>query len=157
MIEQRRLDMSKDVNDGENTDLLAGILEAASREDYRYTNKELRDDIDIQKKAREEAIKVLGSTSKLSTFDNIKDLKYISAIIMESLRIYPPVVQPLFRTPTRPLNLSRNITIPKGVKITVNFWQIHRNPNLWNDVDKFMPERFINPEKEMKSNWVPFS
>ncbi|CAG8677666.1 9236_t:CDS:2, partial [Racocetra persica] len=161
-----------------NTDLLAGILEAANHEEYRYTNKELRDDIvvhfaaghdsnvafyhlakypAIQKKAREEAIKVLGSTSKLPTFDNIKDLKYITAIIMESLRMYPPVVQPLFRTPTRPLNLSRNITIPKGVNITVNFWQIHRNPNLWNDVDKFIPERFINHEKEMKNNWVPFS
>ncbi|CAG8761046.1 11680_t:CDS:2, partial [Racocetra persica] len=34
MIEQRRLDMSKDVNDGENTDLLAGILEAANHEEY---------------------------------------------------------------------------------------------------------------------------
>ncbi|CAG8839813.1 33628_t:CDS:2, partial [Racocetra persica] len=38
-----------------------------------------------------------------------------------------------------------------------NLWQIHRNPNLWNDADKFIPERFMDPEKEAKSNWVPFS
>ncbi|CAG8698218.1 3869_t:CDS:2, partial [Racocetra fulgida] len=112
---------------------------------------------DMQKKAREEALNVLGSASTIPTSDNLRDLKYITAIIMESLRIYPPVLQVLYRTPTKPLNLSRNITIPKGVKIAVNLWQIHRDPNLWNDVDKFMPERFINPEKEIRNSWVPFS
>ncbi|CAG8839490.1 24508_t:CDS:2, partial [Racocetra persica] len=43
------------------------------------------------------------------------------------------------------------------VMIAVSLWQIHRDPNLWNDVDKFMPERFMNPEKEIRNNWVPFS
>ncbi|RIB27363.1 cytochrome P450 [Gigaspora rosea] len=31
------------------------------------------------------------------------------------------------------------------------------NPNIWNDADKFIPERFINPTKETKNNWIPFS
>ncbi|CAG8550977.1 12707_t:CDS:2 [Gigaspora margarita] len=182
MIEQRRFQMSKSKNENENIDLLAGVLEAANQEEYNHTIKELRDDIvvyfaaghdtssislsvvfyylarypEIQKKAREEAIKVLGNTSKLPTSENIK-LKYITAIIMESLRLYPPALQILFRSPTKPLTLSRNITLPKGVKITVSLWQVHRNPDIWNNVDEFIPERFINPEKEIKSNWVPFS
>ncbi|CAG8745346.1 25215_t:CDS:10, partial [Dentiscutata erythropus] len=173
MIEQRRLQMSRSKNNDENTDLLAGILEAANQEEYNYTAKELRDDIvvyfvaghdtssvslsDVQKKAREEAINVLGNTSELPTSENLKELKYITAIIMESLRLYPPALQILFRSPTKPLNLSRNITLPKGVRITVSLWQVHRNPAIWNNVDEFIPERFINPEKEIKSNWVPFS
>ncbi|CAG8745114.1 22786_t:CDS:2, partial [Cetraspora pellucida] len=158
MIEQRKFEMSKAKSDDENTDLLAGILEAAKNEEYMYTNKELRDDIvDMQKKVREEALNVLESASKIPTSENLKDLKYITAIIMESLRIYPPVLQVLFRTPTKPLNLARNITIPEGVKIAVNLWQIHRNPDLWNDVDRFIPERFMNPEKDIRNNWAPFS
>ncbi|CAG8816567.1 10604_t:CDS:1, partial [Racocetra persica] len=41
MIEQRKLEMSKTEYDEEHTDLLTGILEAASHEKYNYTNKEL--------------------------------------------------------------------------------------------------------------------
>ncbi|CAG8584746.1 5369_t:CDS:2, partial [Cetraspora pellucida] len=136
MIEKRKFEMSKAKSDDENTDLLAGLLEAAKNEEYMYTDKELRDDIDIQKKAREEALNVLESASKIPTSENLKVL---------------------FRTPTKPLNLARGITIPEGVKITVNIWQMHRNSDLWNDADKFIPERFMNPEKEIKNNWAPFS
>ncbi|RIB06475.1 cytochrome P450 [Gigaspora rosea] len=183
MIEQRKLEMSKAKNESENTDLLAGILEYASHEEYNYTNKELRDDLvnyflaghdttstsisiilyylakypDIQKKAREEVINVLGSASNLPTSENLKNLKYLTAIIMESLRLYPPAIITSYRKPTKPLNLSNKITIPKGANIAVNFWQIHRNPDIWNDADKFIPERFINPTKETKSSWIPFS
>ncbi|CAG8819382.1 5165_t:CDS:1, partial [Racocetra fulgida] len=39
------LEMSKAKNKETNIDLLAGILEAAENENYKYTNKELRDDI----------------------------------------------------------------------------------------------------------------
>ncbi|RIB14830.1 cytochrome P450 [Gigaspora rosea] len=183
MIEQRRLELSKEKNENENTDLLSGLLEAANHEEYNYTNKELRDHLvnyliagydttstsisiilyylakypDIQKKARDEVIKVLGSASNFITSENLKDLKYLTAIIMESLRLYPPAALLVYRKPTKPFNLSENITIPKGISVTVNFWQIHRNPDIWNDADKFIPERFINPTKEIENNWIPFS
>ncbi|CAG8717137.1 16468_t:CDS:2, partial [Racocetra persica] len=134
LIDQRRFDLSKAKNNKENTDLLAGLLEAAKHEKYDYTTKELRDE-DIQKKAREEAINVLESASQIPTSENLKDLKYITAVIMESLRLYPPAVQLLFRIPTKPLNVSRNITIPKGIRTTASIWQVHRNPDLWKDAD----------------------
>ncbi|KAF0449618.1 cytochrome P450 [Gigaspora margarita] len=157
MIEQRRLELSKENNENENTDLLSGLLEAANHEEYNFTNKELRDHLDIQKKARDEVINVLGSASNVLTSEKLKDLKYLTAIIMESLRLYPPAALLVYRKPTKPFNLSENITIPKGISVTVNFWQIHRNPDIWNDADKFIPERFINPTKEMENSWIPFS
>ncbi|CAG8773394.1 39453_t:CDS:2, partial [Gigaspora margarita] len=156
MIEQRRLELSKENNENENTDLLSGLLEAANHEEYNYTNKELRDHLvnyliagydsniilyylakypDIQKKARDEVINVLGSASNVLTSEKLKDLKYLTAIIMESLRLYPPAALLVYRKPTKPFNLSENITIPKGISVTVNFWQIHRNPDIWNDAD----------------------
>ncbi|CAG8831719.1 38239_t:CDS:2, partial [Gigaspora margarita] len=161
IIEQRRLEMSKEKNKNEYNDLLAGILEAANHEENYYTNKEIRDNLisylDIQKKAREEVINVLGSASNLPTSENLKDLKYLTAIIMESLRLYPPAAILIPRKPTKPLNLSKNIILPKERMVVVNFWQIHRNPDIWTDPDKFIPERFINPTKEIRNSWIPFS
>ncbi|CAG8709371.1 4410_t:CDS:2, partial [Dentiscutata heterogama] len=85
IIEQRRHEMSKEKNKNENTDLLDGILEATNHEGDYYTNKEIRDSLvsylmagydtkypDIQKKAREEVINVLGSASNLPTSENLK-------------------------------------------------------------------------------------
>ncbi|RIB09230.1 cytochrome P450 [Gigaspora rosea] len=167
MIEQRRLEMSKAKNENENTDLLAGILDSANYEKIITQIRSLEIIYiilyylakypDVQKKAREEVINVLGSASNLPTSENLKNLKYLTAIIMESLRLYPPASVLVNRKPTKPLNLSSNITIPKGAKISVNFWQIHRNPDIWNDANKFIPERFINPTKETKTSWIPFS
>ncbi|CAG8567982.1 20_t:CDS:10, partial [Racocetra persica] len=183
IVDQRKLDLSRTKNNNENTDLLAGLLEAANNEKYNYTNEELRDDLasifvsghdstttslcvifyhlarypDIQKKAREEAMNVLGNASKIPTSDSLKDLKYINAIIMEALRIYPPAIQLLFRVTTKPLNLSENIVIPKGVEAAVSLWQVHRNQDIWKDADKFIPERFMNLETDITNQWLPFS
>ncbi|CAG8606381.1 3186_t:CDS:10, partial [Dentiscutata heterogama] len=176
IIEQRRLEISKEKN--KNTDLLAEILKAANHEEDYYKNKELRDNLinyfiagndsniilyylakypDIQKKAREEAINVLGSASNLPTSENLKDLKYLTAIIMESLRLYPPAATIVHRKLTKPLNLSKNIILPNKGMVVVNFWQIQRNPDIWTDANKFIPERFINPDKEIRNSWIPFS
>ncbi|CAG8685989.1 10786_t:CDS:2, partial [Cetraspora pellucida] len=45
IIDKRRCDLSRAENNENNTDLLAGLLEAANQERYNYTNKELRDEI----------------------------------------------------------------------------------------------------------------
>ncbi|CAG8689923.1 26122_t:CDS:2, partial [Dentiscutata erythropus] len=76
---------------------------------------------------------------------------------MESLRLYPVASLLVPRKPTKPLNLLKNIILPKEVTVTVNFWQIQRNPDIWDDADKFIPERFINPAKELRNSWIPFS
>lgn len=33
--------------------------------------------------------------------------------------------------------------IPKGTRIFVNVWKLHRDPRIWSDPDRFLPERFL--------------
>ncbi|CAG8481800.1 5289_t:CDS:10 [Gigaspora margarita] len=176
VIEQRKLDLAKEKKSEEHTDLLANMLENLGN---GYTMKDLRDELtaifsaghnttafalsavfynlakhpEIQKKAREEAIQVLGDSSKIPTSENIKDLKYIKAIIKESLRLYPAVAMLPFRKVLKPLRFNQDIVIPKGTNLSLNIWQVHKNSNFWSD--EFVPERFINQDD--RENWIPFS
>ncbi|KAF0532296.1 cytochrome P450 [Gigaspora margarita] len=176
IIEQRKLDIAKEKKSEDHTDLLANLIENIGDE---YTIKNLRDELTtifsaghnttafalssvfynlakypvIQKKAREEAIQVLGDSSKIPNSENIKNLKYIKAIIKESLRLYPAAVMLPFRKVLKPLRFNQDIIIPKGTSLTLNIWQVHKNSNLWSD--EFVPERFINQDEH--ENWIPFS
>ncbi|CAG8792359.1 20601_t:CDS:2, partial [Racocetra persica] len=157
VIEQRKLDLVKETTKEDHTDLLANMLENIGNEKFEYTIKDLRDELtsifSAGHNTREEAIQVLGNYSKIPNSENVKKLKYIKAIIEESLRRYPAVTMLPFRKVLKPLKLSQNIEIPEGINISLNIWQIHKNSDLWSD--EFVPEKFMN--QEAKKNWIPFS
>ena len=33
--------------------------------------------------------------------------------------------------------------VAKGTRVFVNVWKLHRDPRIWDDPDKFFPERFL--------------
>ncbi|KAK9073165.1 hypothetical protein SSX86_007489 [Deinandra increscens subsp. villosa] len=68
-------------------------------------------------------------------------LNYLQNMVNESLRLYP--ILPLLL----PREASNDITIggylvPRGTLLMVNAWAVQRDPILWDEPDKFMPERF---------------
>ncbi len=72
-------------------------------------------------------------------------LTYTSAILKESLRLYPPA-------PLTTRTLSQDITIGEhtftaGTHVWIPIWVLHRMEENYKNADKFYPERFIeNPE-----------
>ncbi|KAK9026283.1 hypothetical protein V6N11_039125 [Hibiscus sabdariffa] len=106
-----------------------------------------------QDKAREEVIRVLGST-EVPAADNLKDLKIVNMIIDETLRLYPPIVM-LMRKAYRDVKLG-NIDIPAGTELYLSLAAVHHDTGIWgNDAHKFNPWRFKEPRKHLAS-FIPF-
>ncbi|KAJ8449858.1 LOW QUALITY PROTEIN: hypothetical protein Cgig2_001514 [Carnegiea gigantea] len=98
---------------------------------------------DILEKAKIE-INTHIDKERLVEDSDLSKLTYISWIINETLRLFPPA--PLLV----PHYSSQDSTIggyhvPKGTMLFVNAWAIHRDPTLWEEPTEFKPERF---EKE---------
>ncbi|KAG0181653.1 cytochrome P450-dit2 [Apophysomyces sp. BC1021] len=118
---------------------------------------------DIQEKARQEAIRILGSEPNdiLPTVEQTKEMNYINMIMKETMRIDGPVSAVIPRRTAEDLELS-GYFIPKDTALAIDIYALHHNPNVWEDPEKFDPERFA-PGGEAENmtrgglSWLPFS
>ncbi|RPD64516.1 cytochrome P450 98A3 [Lentinus tigrinus ALCF2SS1-7] len=96
---------------------------------------------EVQKKAQEELDAVVG-TGRLPDFSDRPSLPYINAIVKELLRWH--IVTPI-SVPHRAVadDEYKGYHIPKGAVIFANAWAISRNPAVYPDPERFVPERFI--------------
>jgi hypothetical protein len=69
-------------------------------------------------------------------------LKYLSAVVNESMRMYPAASSGTIRITDRPITLAGH-SLPAGQPVLIPFFAVHRNPRLWQDPDSFRPERFL--------------
>ncbi|XP_039037364.1 cytochrome P450 714B2-like [Hibiscus syriacus] len=83
------------------------------------------------------------SSYSFDTFIIIRNLRQLTMVIYESLRLYP-----LGCMLTREAVLDTRfggVDVPKGVSIWVMMMALYEDPNIWGpDVHKFNPERFGN-------------
>ncbi|XP_071728218.1 cytochrome P450 CYP82D47-like [Rutidosis leptorrhynchoides] len=79
---------------------------------------------------------------------DMKNLVYLDAIIKETLRLYP--AGPL-AVPHESIEdcVVSGYHIPKGTRLLLNLWKIHRDPNIWSDPYEFRPERFMTNQKDI--------
>ena len=87
-------------------------------------------------------------------------MHYLNAIVMEALRLHPPVVN-VFRIAKKTTTIGE-FTIPKGSTVMINIFSTNRNEKYWEKPNEFIPERFpMNAEEQSKIQhdftWVPFS
>jgi len=112
-----------------------------------------------QIQAREEVLQVMGD--KEVDFEGLKNLKILTMILNEVLRLYPPINM-LTRETHKETKLG-NMMIPSGVMLSLPTIHVHHDPKIWgDDVNEFKPERFsqgiINATKGKGSTpFFPFS
>ncbi|CAI2187348.1 519_t:CDS:2, partial [Funneliformis geosporum] len=163
-------------------DLLTGMLQHANQEGISTDFKQLRDEMvgffvaghdttsmalstsfyflakhpEMQERAREEVISVLGNEPLIPTTEQLKAMKYINAVIKESLRIYPPSTAIIPRKLKKPKKIGPYL-LPANVICSTNIWQINHHPKYWVNPEQYNPERFLNNEKIHAFSWIPFS
>jgi cytochrome P450/NADPH-cytochrome P450 reductase len=114
---------------------------------------------EVLKKAYEEVDRVLGpDTDVKPTYQQVTQLTYITQILKEALRLWPPA--PIYGI--APLNdevIGGKYRLKKDTFIAVLVLALHRDPSVWGpNPDAFNPDNF-SPEAEAKrpiNAWKPF-
>lgn len=94
---------------------------------------------------------------------DIKDLIYLQASVKETLRLYPSGPLSIPREAMEDCHVS-GYFVPKGTRLIVNIWKLHRDPRVWTDPCEFRPERFLDRNakdgergREFEFEYLPFS
>ncbi|CAG8823793.1 14198_t:CDS:1, partial [Racocetra fulgida] len=93
----------------------------------------------------------------LPTHETLKSLKYLNAIIDETLRLFPITLTGIMRQTTCDTIIS-NYLIPKDTIVAASIWKLHRSKQIWGqDVDEFVPERWFNLDSKIRNDaYYPF-
>lgn len=108
-------------------------------------------------KLKNELNEVVGRGKKFQEGD-IDNLKYLQAVVKETLRLHPPIPLLVPRRATQDTNFM-GYDIPKDTQVFVNVSAIGRDPECWDDPNSFKPERFLNSNIDFKGNHfelIPF-
>ncbi|KAL8058724.1 hypothetical protein ABFX02_03G038700 [Erythranthe guttata] len=107
-------------------------------------------------KAQNEIDSVVGN-SRLVEDSDLPKLPYLQGIINETLRMYPagPMLVP---HESSAHCIVEGHSVPRGTMLLVNAWAIQNNPKLWDQPEKFRPERFVDGDQENRGGFgfLPF-
>lgn len=107
-------------------------------------------DQDAQQKAYNEIISI-NKDGKFSISD-IKEMKYLTNVFKEALRLYPPVG--FFARQSKGEAKIRDKVLQKGSGVVVAPWLIHRHDDFWEAPHEFRPDR--HNESIPKEKYMPF-
>ncbi|RCV35886.1 hypothetical protein SETIT_7G275900v2 [Setaria italica] len=135
-------------------DLLSAGTETAATT-LQWAMAELMRNPDVMSRAQAEVRGAFMPHMKVIE-EGLSQLTYLHWVIKETLRLHTP----------GPLLLPRECQetckvlgydVPKGAMVLVNAWAISRDPQCWEEPEKFMPERFESDTRDLKGNDFEFT
>nr|CAD7444537.1 unnamed protein product [Timema bartmani] len=119
---------------------------------------ELATNPEIQERLREEVDTVLQKYKGTITYEAIQEMDYLSRVVDETLRKYPPVPN-LDRECTKKFTFSgTNHVIEKGINLIIPVYALHHDPKYFPDPELFNPDRFTEEAKRTRHHYsyLPF-
>ncbi|HUL35929.1 MAG TPA: cytochrome P450 [Candidatus Eisenbacteria bacterium] len=109
---------------------------------------------DAEAKLQEELQSVLGG--RPADVSDLPKLPYLNAVVNESLRLYPPAFI-MARLSVEPLQLG-GYDIPPGTTLLASQWVMHRDARLYDEPERFLPERWLGGlmERLPAGGYFPF-
>lgn len=105
----------------------------------------------------EELRSIFGDSQRPPTLEDLSQMKYLDCCIKESLRLYPSV-HFMSRYFAEDVKIG-DVIVPHKTMCHFNVFDIHRNPDIFPEPEKFIPERFL-PENCVSRHpyaYIPFS
>lgn len=109
---------------------------------------------DIQEKMRKEALQAYEVEGEHLSTETLTTLPYTNQVISETLRMYPPVITFTTRSAEEDWRYGKYL-IRKGTSVMVPLYQLHHDPQYWDEPEKFDPERF-SPENKHLINPIAY-
>eukprot|EP00045_Choanoeca_perplexa_P011974 m.128657 g.128657 ORF g.128657 m.128657 type:complete len:513 (+) comp15835_c0_seq4:74-1612(+) len=112
-----------------------------------------------QRKLYEEVKAIVDRDGELN-HDNLKQARYLRAVVEESMRLYNPVLR-MERRANCDFSLGdTGIVVEKGTIVVIPVWAIHHDPDVYPNPEVFDPERFMDDklrtERRKSSVYLPF-
>ncbi|KAJ2955885.1 hypothetical protein NQZ79_g8176 [Umbelopsis isabellina] len=100
--------------------------------------------LEVQVKARKEALEVLGDEARDSwpSVSQLKEMPYITCVLKEAARLANPASGIIQREVTEDTNLGGYV-VPKGNLLNIDILGVHHNPDYWANPETFDPDRFL--------------
>ncbi|RAK81743.1 cytochrome P450 [Aspergillus fijiensis CBS 313.89] len=104
---------------------------------------------DVQSRLRDE-IRSSGLTTISATHQDWTRLPYLTAIILESLRLFPPISQLINRRVAQTTQLGHEIELPEGMYVGYHSYATNRDEEAWgSSAHEFQPTRWGTTDQEI--------
>ncbi|KAI7995131.1 BRAP2 RING ZnF UBP domain-containing protein 2, partial [Camellia lanceoleosa] len=156
--EKKTLKLKDDkIREFEEQDMVVGGTDTTSNT-IEFALVEMMNKPQVLRKAQQEAETVVGKDNIVEE-SHIHKLPYLYAVMKETLRLHPALPLLVPHCPTESCIVG-GYTVPKGARVFVNVWVVHRDPSVWKNPLQFDPERFFGDSKWDYSgndfNYFPF-
>ncbi|KAH6815808.1 hypothetical protein C2S51_020628 [Perilla frutescens var. frutescens] len=132
------------------TDTTSTVLEWAMTELLRHPI--------ILKKLQDEVREVVKDKQNKITEKDIEKMHYLKAVIKETLRYHTPIPLLVPRIAREDAKIM-GYDVPVGTMMMTNAWAIGRDPDSWDEPERFYPDRFLNSSIDFQGldfEFIPF-
>ncbi|XP_010667688.1 cytochrome P450 736A117 [Beta vulgaris subsp. vulgaris] len=109
-------------------------------------------------KILQEEVRGIAGDKELISEDDLEEMKYLKAVIKETLRLHIPTPLLVPRESTQDTKID-GYDIPANTLVFVNAWAVQRDPAIWEGPEEFQPERFLTSAIDFKGTnfeLIPF-